>query len=65
MKNSCMLSIELDILHNKIWDVCSFYAVQVLLSPMVSGWAVGGLSTKREGWFSINLSMLYLINHKG
>ena len=37
----CLLSIELDILHNRIWEKCSFYAVQVLLSPMVSGWAVG------------------------
>ena len=34
------LPIELDILHNRNWDTCSFYAVQVLLSPMVSGWAV-------------------------
>ena len=37
----CQLSIELDILHNRIWDICSFYAVQVLLSPMVSDWVVG------------------------
>ena len=41
MINICMLSIELDILHNRIEDICSFYAVQVLLSPMVSDWAVG------------------------
>ena len=32
----CLLSIELDILQNSIWDICSSYAVQVL----VSGWAV-------------------------
>ena len=41
MINICMLSIELDILEYRIWDICSFYTVQVLLSPMVSGWAVG------------------------
>ena len=41
MINICMLSIEVYILHNRIWDICSFYAVQVLLSPVVSGWAVG------------------------
>ena len=27
--------------NNRISDICSFYAEQVLLSPMVSGWAVG------------------------
>ena len=37
----CLLTIQLDILHNRIWDICSFYGVQVLVSPMVSGWAVG------------------------
>ena len=37
----CLFSIELEILHNRIWDICSVYAVQVLLSPMVPGWAVG------------------------
>ena len=37
----CLLCIELDTLHDRIWDICSFYTVQVLLLPMVSGWAVG------------------------
>ena len=45
----CLLSIELDILQNRIWDICSFYTVQVLVSPMVSGWAVGRSLGQAEG----------------
>ena len=45
----CLLSIELGILHNRIWDKCNFYAVQVLLSLMVSGWAVGQSLDQVEG----------------
>ena len=29
-------------LHDRILDICTFYTVQVLLSPMVSGWAISG-----------------------
>ena len=46
MVTICLLSIELDILLNKILDICSFDAVTVLLSPMVSSWAVSGPSRR-------------------
>ena len=39
-----LFSRELDILHNRILDIHSFNTVQVLLSPMVSGWASWGVS---------------------
>ena len=49
----CLLSIELDIFHNRMWDICSFYAVQVLLSPMVSVWTVGWSLGQVDGLASV------------
>ena len=39
--------------------------MQALLSPMVSGLAVGRFLGQAGDWFSINLSLLYLINIRG
>ena len=52
MINICMLSIELDVLQNSIWDICSFYSVQLLLSPKYwcQAGQLGGLSAKWTGW---------------
>ena len=55
MITNCLFSIELEILCNRIWDICSFYTVQVLLSPMVSGWAVGPSRGHLGGLFSIDM----------
>ena len=43
---------ELDILQNSILDICSFYAVQVLLSPRYwcQAGQLGSLSAKWIGW---------------
>ena len=45
----CLLSIELEILENSIWDICSFYAVKVLLS----GWAFGQSLGQEDGLASV------------
>ena len=56
----CLLSIELDILQNSIWDICSSYTG---IGVRLGSWAV----SRPSGWagFSNNSSLLYLINHKG